>query len=153
MSGRREHQTAGVLAGMTVTAYRSRREAEIDQLIEIAGGMLGGWYGSMMPDALEPATSSWHRDFCHSWAVQVSAVKALALVGAWESECRKLAIEYQARCQSEPDPPKRFLYSLAELFWRLVTGLAAGFIAGYSSHLALDALTPRGLPLLARQFC
>jgi hypothetical protein len=77
----------------------------------------------------------------------------LKTVGAWEKECRHLAGEYQTLRAAETHPVKTIVYFLAELFWRLLAGFAAGFIGGYISHLTLDALTPRGLPLLSRQFC
>jgi len=32
--------------------------------------------------------------------------------------------------------------------WRMLSGFAVGAATGYDSHLALDACTPRGIPLL-----
>jgi len=50
------------------------------------------------------------------------------------------------------DPISDLFAKLAELFWRFLAGLANGLAAGYVSHLALDAFTPRSLPLLASGF-
>jgi membrane-bound metal-dependent hydrolase YbcI (DUF457 family) len=36
-----------------------------------------------------------------------------------------------------------------ELLLRLAAGAMAGALGGYGSHLALDAFTPRSLPLIA----
>jgi membrane-bound metal-dependent hydrolase YbcI (DUF457 family) len=38
------------------------------------------------------------------------------------------------------------------MFWRFAAGFANGLAAGYVSHLALDAATPRSLPLLVSGF-
>jgi len=50
------------------------------------------------------------------------------------------------------DPISRLLLSLFELLWRLAAGFANGLAAGYLSHLALDAVTPRSIPLLKAGF-
>jgi hypothetical protein len=50
------------------------------------------------------------------------------------------------------DPISRLLLSLFELMWRLAAGFANGLAAGYISHLALDAATPRSIPLLKAGF-
>lgn len=44
------------------------------------------------------------------------------------------------------------LLNLFELLWRLAAGFANGLAAGYLSHLALDAVTPRSIPLLKTGF-
>ncbi len=46
------------------------------------------------------------------------------------------------------DPFSKFLLDLFALLWRLAAGFANGLAAGYISHLALDAVTPRSIPLL-----
>jgi hypothetical protein len=38
---------------------------------------------------------------------------------------------------------------LFEMVLRLLAGFVAGLLAGYASHLALDAVTPKGLPIFA----
>jgi len=45
-----------------------------------------------------------------------------------------------------------FWAGLAELFWRLLAGFLNGLSAGYASHLLLDAMTPRGIPVVAGRF-
>ncbi len=69
----------------------------------------------------------------------------------WEEYCRRRSACYRAlRTAPGLDGLTRLLYGLAELFWCMATGFLNGLPAGYVSHLALDAFTPRGLPLLAR---
>jgi hypothetical protein len=46
------------------------------------------------------------------------------------------------------DAASQLLYTLDELAWRVLAGVPAGIVGGYLSHLALDAGTPRRIPLL-----
>ncbi len=80
---------------------------------------------------------------------------------AFEAACRENA----EKCKALPmeqrgdvfvfvpaDPITQLLLSLFEIFWRLAAGFANGLAAGYLSHLALDAMTPRSIPLLKSGF-
>jgi hypothetical protein len=44
---------------------------------------------------------------------------------------------------------ERLWHGIMELLCRLVSGALAGLIAGYGSHVMLDARTPAGIPLIA----
>jgi hypothetical protein len=50
------------------------------------------------------------------------------------------------------DPFSQLLLNMFELFWRFLAGFTNGLAAGYVSHLALDAATPRSIPLLTNGF-
>jgi membrane-bound metal-dependent hydrolase YbcI (DUF457 family) len=76
-----------------------------------------------LPDTLEPAIHPHHRQFCHS-------VVVLAAVG------------YGIKKSYEWKPQ-----GSAGKFWRALA-LCAG--VGYISHLILDVVTPRSLPLLGK---
>jgi hypothetical protein len=39
--------------------------------------------------------------------------------------------------------------ALLSVLWRFLAGAVPGLLAGYASHLVLDAVTPAGLPLIA----
>jgi hypothetical protein len=43
---------------------------------------------------------------------------------------------------------QHFLLTIEELMWRFAAGFTNGLAAGYVSHLAPDAATPRSIPLL-----
>jgi hypothetical protein len=76
----------------------------------------------------------------------VAAVK----IDEWSGYCRQQAEHFrQLQVPLDLEPFRRFLYWLAEMLWRLAAGCLNGLQAGYASHLALDALTPRSLPLIA----
>jgi membrane-bound metal-dependent hydrolase YbcI (DUF457 family) len=80
---------------------------------------LGGLLGSMLPDILEPAYHPNHRSLAHSWSAAGTMV--------W------FAISV---IQSETASARQ------KAFWR-------SFLLGALSHLALDACTPKSLPLVA----
>lgn len=98
-----------------------------EQLLFFLGGCLvGALVGGVLPDRLEPATHPGHRAFFHSVAV------AAAL--GW------LGCKVHQQCHEESESPA--------LGHHFLMGLTLGAILGYESHLALDAGTPSGLPLL-----
>jgi hypothetical protein len=79
----------------------------------------------------------------------------------WETACRENAEEYRAIRMAPQadifvpvptDPFSDFAFRLAELFWRFLAGFLNGIAAGYVSHLALDAASPRSIPLLTTGF-
>ncbi len=76
-----------------------------------------------LPDWIEPATNPHHRQFFHSIAF-------LAMIGG------VLKKVYDWNPENKGEEIMRFL------------ALCAG--AGYISHLVLDGLTPRSLPLLGK---
>lgn len=80
----------------------------------------GGIVGAKLPDILEPAIHSHHRAFFHS----------LVMAGGIAWAIQKIL------SRSRETPGQR-------LFRAAVLGIAVGYV----SHLALDALTPRGLPI------
>lgn len=62
------HRTVGVGAGAATALYQRRIQDPVNQLLEGIGGAAGGLVGGMLPDVLEPAINSWHRNVAHSWA-------------------------------------------------------------------------------------
>lgn len=116
------HSVVGGLSGLGVALYdRSENmEAAHNPAIAIAVGVFSG----KLPDILEPALKNpHHRQFFHSIAV-------LGLVGYGV----KKAYEWEPK-----DPLESVMRSVA---------LCAG--VGYLSHLILDAMTARSLPLLGK---
>ena len=145
----RTHTLAGAAAGAGLAAYHARHEVSDHQLVEIAGGVLGGAWGGRLPDLLEPATSPCHRDLAHS-CLSLVAAGALTLE-EWRRSCRGRAEDYGRRLANpELTSEARLLYAILEVVWRLAAGVLTGLQAGYASHLVLDGCTPSGLPLLVR---
>ena len=147
MPNRRVHVRVGAVVGVAAAGY-SAREAPGDQLLaEMFGGLIGGIVGGALPDVLEPALNAHHRQIAHS----VAAGTALTLVRVSErhAQCRTAAAAAEARAASCEDGTDAQRHSeWAAFAWRFAAGALIGIVAGYASHLALDAATPRGLPLL-----
>jgi membrane-bound metal-dependent hydrolase YbcI (DUF457 family) len=75
--------------------------------------------GAKFPDVLEPASSPNHRDTFHSIAFAIFACFGIDKMKDWEVMKNKL-----------------------------ISAAVLGLRDGYGSHLAADATTPKGLPLV-----
>jgi hypothetical protein len=161
MPGRRTHQLVGTATGTVCAAHRAREQKPKHRLIEAAGGAVGGYLGSTFADYLEPAISSWHRGPAHCAGTGAMVLWSAEQLASWETFCRQQADKYTAiTLVSIADPPgvifvpeqlsplAQLLRTIAELFWRFLAGVPAGFATSYLSHLVLDAATPRSIPLL-----
>jgi hypothetical protein len=159
MPGRKTHQLVGATAGVAFAAVEAKNQPSQHMCIEMIGGGFGGYAAGMLPDWLEPAICSWHRGICHSATAGAAVLYARATLAQWAQICRQNA----DRCRMVPQvedvhtggwlplpqtPLQQFCAQLGELFWRFLAGFLNGLAAGYVSHLALDAATPRGIPLL-----
>ncbi len=142
MPCRDEHNELGMLAG-GLTALVSSLSAPSpptgwDLVARIVGGLVGGGFGSRLPDVFEPATSPHHRSTMHS-AVVTTAIS----VGG----VRRVIPAANAICErnATTDPGVNALQNF-------LAGMLVGTAAGYMSHTVADAFTPRGIPLLTRNF-
>jgi inner membrane protein len=136
MGNRSDHYPAGACFGGLVAALSALVANRAPTWAEVLGGAAAGLVTSALPDVLEPATHPGHRGVAHSVAALGTGV-GLGLPAAHRFQDRV------ARASGdETDPVKRFMAQFC-------AGAAAGAVAGYGSHLLLDATTPRSLPLIA----
>lgn len=141
---------AGVILGLANISTENNPSKTIDIVAEALGCILGCKFGSTIPDILEPALDSWHRSTFHSYTLGTTMVlSAPRLVESWRNYClQQVEIhEYSAHVYQGCYGIGNQHYMMA-LIWRVFRGLAPGIITGYISHLALDSVTPRGLPLI-----
>jgi len=144
------HVMAGSTAGALYSLFLSKDQKAEDRFLELIGGGIGGYWGGRLPDIVEPAPRNpGHRAFAHSLVVgSASYASAKRFASEWARCFRqaadRLALQNQEQPSSEPD---RLLCVALEILLRVAAGMGAGFIAGYVSHLVLDAGTPRSLPL------
>ena len=162
MPGRKTHQLAGAISGWAYTLYRNQQQKPDERFVETIGGAIGGAIGGVLADVVEPAVSSWHRGPAHSVAVGSGVVRLSSTLESLADTCRHKAIQARAvptRMESDvfgntlvvpiaKNPLNQFIDEIAQIFWLLLAGFLNGLAAGYVSHLALDAFTPRGIPLL-----
>lgn len=145
MPRRRTHVFAGAASGAAFAAYRSWDAPPPQLVAETLGGLVGGCFGGILPDLLEPATSPNHRHLAHS--VVAGGALTLARIGEWQASCRLAADAAMDRSRRHAvDCPERRQAETEAIFWRFFAGALVGLVAGYASHLILDATTKRSLP-------
>jgi hypothetical protein len=169
MPNRETHASVGLVSGMGYAAFEAKGQPTLNVVAEMAGGALGGYWGGQLPDWVEPALHSWHRSIAHSGVVGATVtVHARSTFISWQEHCRKQAESCRVKREAIPMVPhpsqpnlfvpaqgqgwQHFLLTIEEWFWHVAAGFANGFAAGYVSHLALDAFTPRSIPLLVSGF-
>ena len=147
MPGKQSHIWGGVGTAVAVDLLAPPRVDQSDRLWHGVGAALGGAFGGVLPDVLEPASDPNHRQFCHG---------ILPSLACWYFSKGFYEQGYQAvlKWASSADPG----FWLPEMhdggrgLPRWLRMVIAGFVRavpiGYLSHLALDLLTPRSLPLV-----
>ena len=117
MPGRRTHMLAGATAGVVVYGVAKHFKKEEWTLGGVLIALVWGILGGMLPDVLEPAINSHHRQFFHSLLV--------AGIAYWGRD----KLYQMLNLTSEQIEACNFL------------------LVGYASHLVLDSTTPRCIPL------
>lgn len=150
MANHKDHKGIGIVAGAIAAAYTTPAEVTgMLAIAEFAGGGFGGAFGASLPDILEPATSSHHRKFFHAIVPAGVTIKlGTGAVLSVQKHLRTQAMALMGEAEIEPDPWRRLGLQLQAMTVAALAGAVVGSAAGYVSHLALDAMTPRGLPLL-----
>ncbi len=67
------HKLVGAGTGAVYAGFRAKEQSNQNWCIEVAGGAVGGYVGGQLPDVLEPAISSWHRDVGRGPVVPLAA--------------------------------------------------------------------------------
>lgn len=153
MSNRSTHAAFAIPSGGALAMYQARSQSPTHQLIEISAGLLGGYVGGRLPDLVDPPDSPNHRGIGHSiFSITVAGTIIFNKLSDWQEWFRELADKAKLRAEATADQFLRALFLIAEGVLRGIAGLIAGVIGGYTSHLALDFMTPCSLPLVARGF-
>ena len=66
----------------------------------------------------------------------------------WQAYFRAEAQRYAQSSAASTSVLPQIGHRALEIIFRFLSGLLAGLLAGYASHLALDSLTPSSLPVL-----
>lgn len=142
------HRVVGASVGAVAALYRAR-DKDTAPAIEALGGGIAGWYFGRGPDILEPATSPNHRGVFHGVAFALALVVGEARLLELQDDLRTWANRQEARGNQAQEVWAGLLHGLLALVGRLTAGALSAVCPAYWSHLALDATTPRSLPLLA----
>lgn len=149
MPNRPIHLATSGPAGAAFAYYNSPYTNDIQRLQEVVGGALGGLLGGLLPDLCDPPRHPGHRAVAH--AVLPVGLGATAWIGnldSWQKDLRDRADEYTRRQSQADDPFLQALDGLLALVFRMLSGMLAGIVAGYVTHICLDFTTPRCLPLI-----
>jgi len=142
------HRFAGVISGGGAAFFASRGQTNLEVIVESMAGIAAGALGAKFPDWAEPATSSWHRGPVHSvgtgiWSLGIGIAGIMELQSFCDQRIANLRY-----CRALAQTPEAIQwYTLEIFFWLAVVASLKGLLAGYLSHLALDATTPRSVPL------
>jgi len=150
MANGSDHAWFGGCAGAAFAFLKvPENAAGAQKFAELLGGILGGLAGARLPDIVDPPTNPNHRGLGHGVIpVAIVATKYQMSLSQNQEDCRHFAAEQWRASQSAPTELDRYIFNTLGFIGFLVSGLAAGLLAGYVSHIALDATTPKSLPLI-----
>lgn len=149
MSDGRTHRAIGTLTGGGYALAKAQNQRLEHLLLEVLGGLVAGNLGARLPDVFDPPTHPSHRSLAHGMA-PIAAVGTAAVRRLDGAQARLRAeAERRAALRVQATTSLRLWQQLLEILCRLGAGALAGLLGGYGSHIALDAFTPAGLPLLA----
>ena len=149
MANRKDHLFFGGIAGVGACLVAAAINGQKLTLTELIGSALSAVIAARVPDWLEPATHPNHRAFFHSLTFA-----SVGLPPLWTGLLQEREEQLRAAAACELNSTTALNRREADMWreqarWRrLYAGILLGFIPGYVSHLAADALTPKSLPLL-----
>jgi hypothetical protein len=108
-----------------------------------------GKLAAALPDNIDPPTCFRHRSIGHGAAPATAGMAALASSFPRAQQWLHEEAGRHADARSEATTLlSRLLHLIMEYCFRFMAGVVVGAVAGYASHLVLDAGTPLGLPIL-----
>lgn len=150
MPNGKTHQAAAIPTGALCALIMSEGQSDFARFFETIGGALGGGLGGACPDGIDPPTNSHHRSLAHG-----VVPAGVGLRWAWSTlqetqfRIRCSANAHGRACAVAETAPLHLWHFSCQVFLHVLAGMIVGFVAGYASHLVLDAFTPRRLPLLS----
>jgi len=149
MPNRDVHLPVGAVSGVAYATYHAWGQPAPYVLAEAAGGLVGGIGGGLLPDWIDIPCSPRHRAEAHSMSITGTVGYYMnQQLPQWQSNLRAEAQRYAQLSAASTSVLPQIGYSALELIFRFLSGLLAGLLAGYASHLTLDSLTPSSLPIL-----
>jgi len=150
MPNRPLHLATSGPAGAVFAYYKAIDKKEIQLVEETLGGALGGLLGGLLPDILDPPLHPGHRAFAHGLLPVAVGTSAWAhSLDSWQKNLRDRADEYTRLQFQVTEPLLKAWYGVIAMALRVLSGMLAGLVAGYLTHIALDFTTPRCLPLIS----
>jgi hypothetical protein len=143
------HVRVGIVGGAAVAGIAAHH-AHSNALVEAIGGGVGGWIGARLPDIVDPPTSPCHRSVGHgAGPIAAAARYAAECIPRWQKALRTHASVQRAAGQEADSRWRRVWHALLEFLCLVASGALLGVAFGYLSHVAMDACTPAGIPVVA----
>ncbi len=150
MPNRPFHLATSGPAGAAFAYYKALPSNEIHRFQESLGGALGGLLGGILPDICDPPLHPGHRALAHgALPVGLGAAAWVSGLDGWQKRLRDQADEFTRLQFQAAEPLMNAWYGMIAMVLRVLSGMLAGMVAGYVTHLALDFTTPRCLPLVS----
>jgi hypothetical protein len=150
MPNRPIHIATSAPVGAAYAFHKANNQDGLAKITESIGGAVGGFWGGVLPDVIDPPYHPGHRSIGHGFLPVIAGATVWnQQLDGWQTQCRQLADEHAFRRSRSTDPLIAAWHALAEWALRLLSGFVAGFGAGYLTHVALDFGTPRCLPLIS----
>jgi hypothetical protein len=148
MANGNTHRIIGTFSGLGFSVYKAKDQQGLPFLLESVGGSFGGYLGGRAPDIFEPPIHPNHRSTAHGFL----PVLTIGYLGAdwltqWQKKLRDTAQHYSTLSEQATTEFEKIWFALLAMVLRFFCGVLAGMYAGYGSHIVLDAMTPKGLPL------
>ena len=149
MPNAKEHKQIAQVAGLVTALIRARDQKELAILIEGVGGFFGGRLGGLIPDLIDPPINPNHRSVGHGVLPNLTVgLLAFNRLDDWQRWFRDFATEQLDLRERATDAFEQILRTVAWAVCHFIAGAIAGYLAGHTSHLILDAGTPRSLPVI-----
>jgi len=153
MASYQTHRIVGGLVGGAAAFVCAQNQPPLLAAAETVGGLLFGQYAGPWADVVEPATSSYHRVFAHALVpTALGATFVFKRVDSLQASLRSQAQIFFQQAANTNDGLESFLNYAAGFLLHMLAGAVPAVPASYLSHIALDAASPRSVPLLLSGF-
>lgn len=149
MPNRNVHIAIGAGAGLSASAYYSKDRPAFERFVELLAGIIAGVGAARLPDILDPPTTPNHRGRAHGVVQSATVFSWLTSnIPDWQDQLRSKAKELARSAEETDSLLDAVLLLIGRILLLAASGAIPGFVAGYVSHLAADATTPKSLPLV-----
>jgi len=149
MPSAKVHGPVGALLGAVNALRLSEGQPDGYRLVETLSGAFFGGTAGIMPDRLDPPDHPNHRAGGHG-AAQTIALTYLAhkVTPLVQEKLRGIATSLFDEAQLKPEGFERSMCQVGGICYLILSGALPGITAGYASHVALDAFTPKSIPFI-----
>jgi hypothetical protein len=149
MPNAKVHAPTGLVLGAANAFRLSQGQPDNYRLVETLSGAFFGATAGLIPDRIDPPDHPNHRAGGHG-AVQTIALAYFAnkVTPMIQEKLRGIATSLFDEAQLRPESFERSMCQVGGVCYLILSGALPGITAGYASHVALDAFTPKSIPFI-----